>query len=127
MAEKGKRSLIRMRSFASSLAALGQFRLRLADALPPERAIVSEPLETLASYVVSGPQIWPGSSGSGSRTGTSGFSGGSMGSLTGGGAGSAGVLKNTGLGAVISDCMTLRCQTSERRKVPLSFYASHLT
>lgn len=35
-------------------------------------------------------QIWPGSSGSGSRTGTSGFSGGSMGSWTGGGIGSAG-------------------------------------
>lgn len=35
-------------------------------------------------------QIWPGSSGSGSRTGTSGFSGGSIGSWTGGGIGSAG-------------------------------------
>jgi hypothetical protein len=36
-------------------------------------------------------QIWPGSSGSGSRTGMSGFSGGLSGSLIGGGAGSAGV------------------------------------
>jgi hypothetical protein len=125
MAEKRKRRLIRMRSLASSLAASGQFRLRLTDTAPL-RAIVSEPFEALDVCCLER-QIWPGSSGSGSRTGTSGFSGGSMGSLTGGGAGSAGVLNNAGLGTVLSDCMTLRCQTSNRRKVPLSFYASHLT
>lgn len=45
-----------------------------------------------------------------------------MGSLTGGGAGSAGVLKNAGLGTVVSDGMTLRCQTSDRRKLPLSIF-----
>lgn len=43
------------------------------------------------------------------------------------GRGLGGVLKNAGLATVKSGCMTLRCQTSDRRKIPLSFYASHLT
>jgi hypothetical protein len=45
-------------------------------------------------YIFNISQIWPGSSGSGSRTGMSGFSGGLSGSRMGGGAGSEGARRS---------------------------------
>ena len=59
-------------------------------------------------------QICSGSSGSGSRTGASGFSIGEGGSLIGGGIGSAGVRRrkggSVGIPNFVSSCMAFRCQ-----------------
>jgi hypothetical protein len=59
-------------------------------------------------------QICSGSSGSGSRTGASGFSIGEGGSLIGGGIGSAGVRRrkggSVGIPNFVSSCMAVRCQ-----------------
>lgn len=61
-------------------------------------------------------QIWPGSSGSGSRTGRSGFSGGSGGSWIGDGSGSPGMRSRSGTGRFTSCCMALRCKNSDDRQ-----------
>jgi hypothetical protein len=55
-------------------------------------------------------QICPGSSGSGSRTGTSGFSGGSIGSCIGGGEGSDGIRSEYPVTGIPSICMVFRCR-----------------
>jgi hypothetical protein len=64
------------------------------------------------------PQICSGSSGSGSRTGASGFSIGLGGSLIGGGMGSAGVRMRNGGSVGIPDfasrCMAFRCRRGSK-------------
>lgn len=66
-------------------------------------------------------QIWPGSSGSGSRTGTSGFSGGSIGSWTGGGIGSAGARNEYRVGLFILLLPPSQMMASRERK-PAGLY-----
>jgi len=80
--------------------------------------------ETWGTLVNRLSQICSGSSGSGSRTGASGFSGGEGGSLIGGGMGSAGVRRRKGGSGgamkLLSRCMAFRCGSWARGSGVLS-------